>query len=188
MATDLQYIRLTLNLPYHMILRESLGTGDGASTRYQTQLWPIIAESETIRVSGVVQARNVDYTIENDLGLVTFTVAPSDGLSIDADYKWSVFSDVQITDLLARYNEQVRPAMRDLVMALLANSDLFIKYTVGMESVDRTKALDALQKLYSELKEEPSGGAQAVVWMATDVKAYERDIPWEDFVSSIPED
>jgi hypothetical protein len=187
--TDLQYIRLTLNLPHRVILRESLGTGDGASTKFNTQLWPIIAESETVRVGGVVKTRDSDYSIDNDLGLIIFTVAPGDGLAIDTDYKWSVFSDAKIEGLLERYNDQVNPTMRDLVRALIANSDLFIKYTTGMESVDRSKALDALKTLYAELQEEPAGAAaQSVVWVQSDVDTYERDVAWEPFISSTPAD
>lgn len=187
--TTLQYIRLTLNLPYRVILRETLGTGNGTIQKFQTQLWPIIAASETVRVNGTAKTRTTDYTIDNDTGLITFVVAPTDTHVVDADYNWSVFSDVKIAGLLTWYNEQVNPTMRDLIRSLLANSDLFIKYTTGMESIDRSKALDALQTLYDELKELPAGAvAQSVVWRKSDVKAYKRDVGWQDFISSIPED
>lgn len=187
--TDLQYIRLTLNLPHRVILRETLGIGDGAIKKFQTQLWPIIAESETVRVNGTAKTRNTDYTIDNDTGLITFSVAPTDTHVVDADYNWSVFSDANITDLLARYNDQVNPTMQDLIRALLANSDLFIKYTTGMESVDRTRALDALKTLYEELQDLPAGAvAQSVVWKKADVKAFKRDVAWQDFITSTPED
>ena len=187
--TNPQYIRLTLNLSHRVILREELGTGDGTIVKFQTRLWPIIALTETVRVDGTAKTRVTDYSIDNDTGLIILNVAPADGKLVDADYNWSVFSDAQITDLLARYNDQVGPTMRDLIMALLANTDLFIKYTTGMESVDRTKALDALQRLYDELKETPTAAmAQSVVWRKADVDAYRRDVPWEDFVSSTPRD
>lgn len=187
--TNLQYIRLTLNLPYRVILREELGSGDGTIVKFQTRLWPLIALTETVRVAGSAKTRVTDYTIDDDTGLITLKVAPAAEALVDADYNWSVFSDLQITDLLARYNDQVGPTMRDLIMALLANSDLFIKYTTGMESVDRSKALDALKGLYDELKEAPGAPmAQSVVWRKADVTAYGRDVPWEDFVSSTPRD
>ena len=187
--TNLQYIRLTLNLRYRVILREELGTGDGASVKFQTRLWPIIALSETIRVDGTAKTRTTDYDIDNDTGLITFKSAPADGKLVDADYSWSVFSDQHITDLLDLYNDQVNRVMRDLIMALLANTDLFIKYTTGMESVDRSKALDALRGLYDELKDAPSIAiAQSVVWTKVDVTEYGRDVPWEGFIASTPRD
>jgi len=184
--TNLQYIRLTLNLPHRVILREALGVGDGEAVKFQTRLWPLIEGTEEVRVAGTVQT---DYTIDYETGLITFTTAPADTALVDADYNWSVFSDGQIIDLLTRYNDQVNPVMRDLVMALIANSDLFIKYTTGMESVDRTKALDALKGLYKELKGAPvTATAQSVVWTRADVQQYGRDVTWSDFVSSTPRD
>jgi len=187
--TDLEYIRLTLNLPRRVILREALGTGDGKAVRYQTRLWPIIEESEVVRVAGTVKTRTIDYTIDCITGLIIFVTAPASAAAVDADYNWSVFNDAQINELLDRYNDQVIQTMRDLVMALIANSDLFIKYTTGMESVDRTRALDALKGLYDELKKSPGQAmAQSVVWTQADVDQYERDVPWSDFVSSIPRD
>ena len=187
--TNLQYIRLTLSLPQRVILNEPLGLADGTRVKFQTRLWPIIALTEMVRVSGTAKTRETDYAIDNDTGLITFKVAPGAGALVDADYKWAVFSDLQITDLLDRYNDQVGPTMRDLIMALLTNGDLFIKYTTGMESVDRSKALDALQRLYDELKETPTAAmAQSVIWTKADVTAYERDVPWGDFVSSTPRD
>lgn len=187
--TDLEYIRLTLNLPRRVILREALGTGDGQAVRFQTRLWPLIAASEVIRVNGAVKTITTDYTITYETGLIVFVTAPAAAAAIDADYNWSVFNDVQINELLDRYNDQVTPTMRDLVMALIANSDLFIKYTTGMESVDRSKALDALKSLYEELKGTAARAvAQSVVWTQADVDEYERDVPWEPFVSSTPRD
>lgn len=187
--TDLQYIRLTLNLPHRVVLRETLGTGDGTIKKFQSQIWPIIALSETVRVNGTAKTRTTDYAIDNATGLITFVVAPTDTHVVDADYNWSVFSDVNITDLLTRYNDQVNPVLRDLIRALLANSDLFIKYTTGMESVDRSKALDALKTLYDELKDLPAGAiAQSVVWRKSDIKAFKRDVAWQDFITSTADD
>lgn len=181
--SNLAYIRLRLSIPHRLVLREDLGVGDGTTKKYQTQLWPIIAETETIRVDGVEQTRTTDYTIDNDTGLVTFNVAPATDDVIDADYKWSVFSDVQVNGLLARYNDQVIPVLKDLVDALLANSDLFIKYTTGMESVDRAKALDALRALRDSLDKIPTGTVlEAIVWTEEDIKTYERDVPWSTFI------
>lgn len=187
--SDLAYIRLILSVPHRPILAEELGSGDGTNKKFMTQLSPIIAESETIRVDGTVKTRTTDYAIDNAFGLVTFVTAPADGKLVDADYKWSVFSDTEINGLLARYNDSVYQVLKQLVRALLSNSDLFIKYTVGMESVDRSQALSALKALQKDLAAEvPTALAQAVIWTQSDVDIYERDVPWADFVDSTPED
>lgn len=187
--SNLDYIRLLLTIPKRVVLQEELGTGDGTVKKYQIQLWPIIDETETVRVDGAQKTRGVDYTIDNDLGLVTFAVAPGDGKAVDADYTWAVFSDLTINALLAKYNDSVAPALRDLARALLSNTDLFIKYTTGMESIDRSKALDALKALLDNLEgETATSAAQAIIWKKADVETYERDVQWEPFIFSIPED
>ena len=181
--TNLQYIRLTLSLPHRVVLGEELGLGDGTAVKFQTRLWPLIEATETVRVSGTVKTPVTDYTIDYLTGLVTFKTAPALAAIVDADYHWSVFSDSQIEDLLERYNDQVVPVKRDLIRALLANTDLFIKYTTGMESVDRSRALEALRGLLDELKELPGAPmAQSVIWTEADVKKYGRDVAWLEFL------
>ena len=187
--SDLDYIRLILSVPHRLVLVEELGEGDGSTKKFKTQLAPIIAGSETVRIDGTAKTRVTDYAIDNDLGLITFVVAPGDGDAVDADYTWSVFTDVQINGLLTKYNDAVPAVLKDLVRALLSNTDLFIKYTTGMESVDRGAALDALRALQEELAGQASSAvAQAVIWKKADVTAYERDVPWGVFLDSTPED
>lgn len=186
---DLDYIRLVLTLPHRVILAEELGTGDGTNKKFLTQLIRVIDGSETIRVNGVAKTLTTDYTIDNETGLVTFVVAPPDTHVVDADYTWSVFSDLDINGLLTKFNNAVVTVLQALVLALLSNTDLFVKYTEGMESMDRTAALKALEALQEQLIDQPASPVlQAVIWRADDVTAYERDVAWADFVDSTPED
>lgn len=187
--SDLDYIRLILSVPHRVVLTETLGTGDGTTKKFKIQLWPIIDGSETVRVDGTAKTVVTHYTIDNNTGLVTFVTAPPDTEVVDADYTWSVFSDIQIEGLLTKYHDAVTAVLKVLIRALLANTDLFIKYTTGMESVDRSAALKALQSLLEDLGKQPaSAAAQAVIWKEADVLETERDVPWEDFLSSTPGD
>jgi hypothetical protein len=186
--SDLQYIRLILTLPCRVVLRELLGQGDGTITRFQTQLWPIITGTCTIYVDGEA-ADPEDYELDEETGLITFDAAPEADASVTADYNWSAFNDEQIEGLLERYNDSVQATLIDLVKSLLSNSDLFIKYTIGMESIDRSKAYDALGRLLDDLTLKPVAAvAQAVIWTKADVDEYERDVPWEDTLTSTPHD
>ena len=95
----------------------------------------------------------------------------------------------KIEGLLTKFNDAVTSVLKVLIRALLANTDLFIKYTTGMESVDRSAALKALQSLLEDLGKQPASSAvQAVIWTKADVTERERDVPWEDFLSSVPSD
>jgi hypothetical protein len=187
--SDLQYIRLILTLPYRVVLRELLGQGNGTIARFQTQLWPIIADTCIVYLDGET-VEPEDYELDEETGLVTFETAPEAEAVVTADYNWSAFNDEQIEGLLDRYNDSVQAVLVDLVKALLSNSDLFIKYTIGMESIDRTKAYDALARLLDDLAAKSAAAvAQAVIWTQSDVDEYERDVPWwEDTLTSTPHD
>ena len=187
--SDLDYIRLRLSAPHRAVLAEWLGNGDGLTKKFKSQLSPIIAASETIRVAGDEKTEDTDYTIDNALGLITFTTAPAAAAAVDADYTWSVFSDIQINGLLTRYSNNVVATLRDLVRALLADSDLFVKYVIGMESVDRSAARAALEALLKDLKEQAASAVgQAIIWTKADIKQTGKDVPWENFGLSEPHD
>lgn len=186
--SDLQYIRLILTLPHRVVLRELLGQGDGTIARFQTQLWPIVADTCIVYVDGAAVDPD-DYELDEETGLITFEAAPGAEAIVTTDYNWSAFNDAQIEGLLDRYNDSVQAVLVDLVKSLLSNSDLFIKYTIGMESVDRTKAYDALARLLDDLSSKPAAAvAQAVIWTKSDIDEYERDVPWEDTLTSTPHD
>ena len=44
---------------------DNIGVGDGAEDKFETTWMPIVAESEIIKVDGVVKTRGIDYTIHN---------------------------------------------------------------------------------------------------------------------------
>ncbi|NBD34396.1 MAG: hypothetical protein GVY30_00170 [Chloroflexi bacterium] len=158
---DLAWLRLAIQDRYRISLEEIIGLGNGARTRYQTGMAPVVSESEEIRVDTTVKARDVDYTIDTDTGLVTMTAAPSDAAEIIASYQWSAFSDAELNDLLDRYNTVTNAAIAAL-KAILADNDRFLKYTFGQESVDRTAARDAISDLIDMLKGDIGGTARLV--------------------------
>lgn len=69
------------------VTNEDVGTGDGTTTTFTLANTPVLEDSETIYIDGVVQNRGTDYTIDYDTGVVTFTTAPANGSTITADYQ-----------------------------------------------------------------------------------------------------
>jgi len=65
---------------------EEVGTGDDNQTEFELQWGDIVEGSETIYVNEVAQVKDTDYTINYETGIVTFSTAPGDGLSVTADY------------------------------------------------------------------------------------------------------
>jgi len=77
-----------------------LATGDGAALEFQLPNYPVIADSERVYLAGVLKVKPADYSIDNDLGLITFTVAPGVGVAIVATYQHTVLSDAALTAFL----------------------------------------------------------------------------------------
>lgn len=161
-VTDLRRVRLQIaDLP-RGVIREQIGVGDGYVTKFQTQLWPILEEIDevellstvSVRIAGVetVKVRVDDYDIELSAGVVTFVAAPVADAQIFIAYYWAVFTDADLNDLLSLHGDNVRLAALDAIQWLLADSDRFIKYTFGQDSVDRSTARQGLLDLYNMLR------------------------------------
>ncbi|BCD61754.1 hypothetical protein NrS5_50 [Nitratiruptor phage NrS-5] len=68
------------------ITGESLGQGDGATTKFATQKKPVYMYSETVYIDGTQQMRDQDYAIDYFSGEITFANAPASGANITIDY------------------------------------------------------------------------------------------------------
>jgi len=149
--TDLQRLRLLVSDRERAILTEVLGEGDTTTVDFKTMVGPVVLDSDSVWVAGVAQVRGVDYTIALDLGIITFAVAPGASEVVTCSYRWTTFTDEELEDVLER-KPNVYSAAIEVVGWLLANRDLFLKYTFGQETVDRSASRDALESLLDELR------------------------------------
>ena len=72
----------------YQVTDEAVGTGDGSQTQFQLDKKFIVENTDVIKVGGVTKTRGVDYTINNDTGVITFSSAPGNGLAITATYEF----------------------------------------------------------------------------------------------------
>lgn len=75
--------------------------GDGATKKYVVSSLTVTADSETVMVNGSALSKPTNYSIDNDLALVTFVTAPVLNQSIAIQFSCSELSDATITALLA---------------------------------------------------------------------------------------
>lgn len=75
--------------------------GDGSTKKYVVSSLTVTADSETVTVNGSAQTKPANYSIDNDLALVTFVTAPTSGHAIVVQFSCSELSDATITALLA---------------------------------------------------------------------------------------
>jgi hypothetical protein len=78
----------------------STASGDGASKTFLTSKRPLIVDSESVTVSGSSQTKPTDYTIDYELGLITFVNAPSNGAAVVSTFQYAEISDEMITTIL----------------------------------------------------------------------------------------
>lgn len=154
--SDLERLRLQIQDRPRLALRESLGVGDGATPTFLVQLHPVLADSETVLVNNVPQVAGIDYTLNAPLGALDFTSAPANGAAVVCTYQWAAFNDAELEDLLEQYPTVRRAAIAALEI-LLADTDRFIKYTFGQESVDRSATRAGLESLLERLEKTAAG-------------------------------
>jgi hypothetical protein len=72
--------------PGTTITDEELGTGDSTTVLFQTTWAPVLTGTDIVKVAGVTQTRNTDYTIDLATGEITFATAPGTGDSVTCTY------------------------------------------------------------------------------------------------------
>ncbi|MFC1924993.1 hypothetical protein ACFLXA_06490 [Chloroflexota bacterium] len=61
---------------------EVVGIANGTATDFYLDYSPVTAESETVYVGGVLQIRDIDYTVDYENGLIQFTSAPDSSVHV----------------------------------------------------------------------------------------------------------
>lgn len=161
----LERLRLAVADRARVALREQIGLGDGLRTTFQTQLSPVVSSSETVLINETPTAA---YTIDDATGVIEFTSAPAINAALLVTYLWTTFSDDELQDLLDRFG--LRRATTQALEWLLADTERFMKYTFGQESVDRAAARDNLLALLERLDSQTGSGAVALVQAETDAQ------------------
>lgn len=78
---------------------ERVGTGDGSTTIFYLLYFPVKADSQTVYIDGVEKTETTHYTIDDDMGRITFVSAPASSEVITADYIGLHLSDSSIEDI-----------------------------------------------------------------------------------------
>lgn len=164
MLTALERLRLTIADRERLVLHEVVGLGDSLTLAFQTRGAPVVVGSETIAVvstasGGIIQVftPGAGYTIDYRLGLIRFSSPPAVDDEVRVSYRWFAFSDEELSDILLRSGGDVSGAAILALQMVLADTDRFIRYTLGQETVDRAAARDAITALLDLLKADRGG-------------------------------
>lgn len=69
---------------------ETVGTGNGVLTTFTLSNIPILADSQSVFLDGVLKTETTDYTINDTTGVITFLVAPANGVVVTANYSGTI--------------------------------------------------------------------------------------------------
>lgn len=129
--------------------------GDGSATDFQTQFWPIVPNSQIVRVNGVTKSEGTDYTFDDAVGLCSFSVAPGNGQSVTVTSRFYLLSDDQLQDFLDLEGGTVKLAAADALDSIAASQALIQKKIKSLDlQTDGPALAEALHKLSAELRKQ----------------------------------
>lgn len=102
-------------------------TGDGASTLFEMPHGPVLTGTITVTNAGTAQTDPTHYSIDLDLGLITFVSAPSDGNALVFTYQHTLISDDDITTFLSLEASNVKRAAAATLETIARNRALIEK-------------------------------------------------------------
>lgn len=130
--------------------------GDGVAVEFQVPNYPVYPDSETVTIDGVAQLSSgspIDYTIDDSIGLITFTAAPVDDASVIITHKHTLLTDIQIQEFLDLEDDSVRLAAADALDAIAANQVLVQKKIKVLDlQTDGPAVAEALHKLAADYR------------------------------------
>lgn len=108
--TDVETVRALVN--DHPQWDSVTASGDGATVRYNLPYYPVVSGTYSVAVNGVTKTETTDYTLDGNLGLVTFVVAPANAAVVRIEYQHVVLSDADITVYLTECADDPKPHYR----------------------------------------------------------------------------
>jgi len=102
-------------------------TGTGTKKSFEAAGKLIVPDSEDVYVGGVLKTKGVDYTIDYQTGMITFTTAPAKGAEVKATYLYTLINGDLITKT-KNPNAMFNPGTYDNVGGRLSLTGAFFFY------------------------------------------------------------
>jgi hypothetical protein len=107
-------------------------TGDGVTAVFDLPYAPLVAGSTVVTLAGEPQLEGVEYTVDLDLGVLTFQTAPAAAAAIVVRYQHTLVSDGDIQTFLD-LEPDVRFAAAQVLDTIAANQALILKVVKVMD-------------------------------------------------------
>jgi hypothetical protein len=156
-------------------------TADGVATDYAIPNPPVLPASQKVYVNGALQTTPAQYTINPDLGVISFVVAPVVAANVVVTYTWSILSDADV-QIFIDLQPDVRLCAAD-VLDTIASSEVLVSkvitildLTTNGDKVAATLRAHAqeLRLIVAKALAELDGGFDVVEQVMSDFAARER--------------
>lgn len=150
----------------------AVADGDGYTRDYEIKQYPVIEGSATVYVNNIEQPPEA-FTLDTEVGLLTFAAAPGSGASVVVTYRHAILSDASLTALLELYPD-VRRAAAAALDTIASNESLVQKKIKSLDfQSDGPAVAKDLRAHAAELRrqadeEETAGGSFDIAEQAYD--------------------
>jgi len=154
-------LRLMIGDNNKLMVSDKFGVGDGSNKYFKISMFPIRSATEILIRNSTSLTRDTDYTIDNAIGLITMTSAPSSGEALQASkYEYNAFSDSELDQILSDYGNNLNMSAAHCCRALAVESSRWFSYYSGDEKIDKTKCATHFREMV-KMFEEKSSSEQA---------------------------
>ena len=129
-----------------LALNEIVGEGDGVNKSFKLDMFPLTSGATSVValfLTGVTAATN-SYTIDGDVGLITFAAAPANGSTILGRYMYYALTSGELSDILSGHSGSPYLAASYACMALAADASKHFAYTMGDKTIDKRRVAPTL--------------------------------------------
>ena len=156
-------------------------SGDGVTVDFALPNSPVVDGSQKVYVAGTLKTEVTDYTIDNDLGLVTFVTAPVNAAAIVVNYRHTLISDADIETFLTLDGSDYRAAATCLetmatnqVMVLKAMKLLDVQTDGAKVAAELRARAQQLRASAAEADDATADGWDVIELVTNDFSARER--------------
>jgi len=183
--TNREQLRLDIGDNEKVAVAEKFGSGDGVTKYFRLSMYPISDNSDVITSSGSAQTRDTDYTIDNQLGLITMTSAPASGTVLLAQvYKYYAFSDTELDDVLTEQGGDRNKCAAHCCRVLATNAAKLFAYRSGDEDIDRTKESEHFRAMAESWeKKGESESTSTIDFAVTRLEIYDNEEDSDSFLN-----
>jgi len=150
--TARQVVRVLIGDRVKYANKEHLGMGDGVTTTYITDMFPVVSDTVTIFLTGSAQVSGI-ATLDHDTGKVLFAAAPTNGHNVHIDYNYVALSNDEIDEIMSGVGTgKTLLVAANCCLALAADASRWFSYVMGDKEINKNDVGRKLLELAKEFE------------------------------------